>query len=155
MRTTEATIGLLELVQRLLALAESAPTVPLTGKVLLDRDDLLALLEALREAIPVEVEQAARLSQQREQILSDSRDEAEAVVREARSFAAQLTDETAIAREAQARADEVIDQSKRVAREIRLGARAYAEELVARLEASFEQELQMIRGHRQELNGGR
>ncbi len=155
MRTTEATIGLLELVQRLLALAESAPTVPLTGKVLLDRDDLLALLEALREAIPVEVEQAARLSQQREQILSDSRDEAEAVVREARSFAAQLTDETAIAREAQARADEVIDQSKRVAREIRLGARAYADELLARLEASFEQELQMIRGHRQELNGGR
>ncbi len=155
MRTTEATIGLLELVQRLLALAESAPTVPLTGKVLLDRDDLLALLEALREAIPVEVEQAARLSQLREQILSDSRDEAEAVVREARSFAAQLTDETAIAREAQARADEVIDQSKRVAREIRLGARAYADELLARLEASFEQELQMIRGHRQELNGGR
>lgn len=155
MRTTEATIGLLELVQRLLALAESAPTVPLTGKVLLDRDDLFALLEALREAIPVEVEQAARLSQQREQILSDSRDEAEAVVREARSFAAQLTDETAIAREAQARADEVIDQSKRVAREIRLGARAYADELLARLEASFEQELQMIRGHRQELNGGR
>lgn len=147
-------MGLLKWLERLAALLEGAPTLPLTGKILLDREEVLSLLDALQSAIPAELDQAARISQQREQILREAREEAEAVVREARSFAAQLTDETAIAREAQARADEVIDQSKRVAREIRTGARAYADEVLARLEESFERELEVIRSHRQELNGG-
>ena len=147
-------MGLFDLLQRLAALIEGAPTVPLTGKVLLDRDEVLELLDALQRTVPTEVEQAARLSQQREQILREAREEAESVVREARSFAAQLTDETAIAREAQAKADEVIDQSKRIAREIRIGARGYADDVLARLESDFERELEFIRVHRQELGGG-
>lgn len=146
---------LIELLAQLEEAVDAAPRVPLTGKALIDPEELFALIEELRATLPSDLSEAARWRQEREATLAEAREEAEALVREARAFAAQLTDETAIAREAQARADEIIDQSKRVAREIRVGAREYADEVLRNLEESYNQELQLIRRHREELAGGR
>lgn len=139
------------LLDRLEELVSGATKVPLTGKVLVDPDQVLAMLDEIRDVLPEEIRQAQRLSRERDEILREAREEAEAMVRDAKVYVAQLTDETAIAKEAQAKAEDILDQAKRVAKEIRLGARDYADELLAKVEGNLEKTLNTIRRSRDEL----
>lgn len=141
------------LLERLEELVAGATRVPLTGKVLLDPDAVLALIDELREALPEAIRAAGRVQQERDRILQAAREEAEAIVRDAKAFAAQLTDEQAVAREAQQKAEEMIEQAKRVAREIRAGALAYADELLGRVEQELRQAYEKIARDRAELRG--
>lgn len=115
-----------------------ATKVPLTGKVLMDPDDLLSLIDEMRELMPQEIRDANRVSRDREAILSEAREQAEAAVREANSIAARLTNESSVTQEAQKQADELIDQAKRVAREIRQNALEWADELFGRVQPDLE-----------------
>jgi len=115
-----------------------ATKVPLTGKVLLDPDELLSLMDEMRELLPQEIRDANRVARDREAILTEARDQAESTVREAQALAARLTAEHSVAQEAQKQADELIDQAKRVAREIRQNALEWADELFGRVQPDLE-----------------
>lgn len=129
---------IMDLLERLEETVAQATKVPLTGKVLLDPEELLSLVDEMRDLMPQEIREANRVARDREAILSNAREEAESTVREARSMAAQLTNEAAITREAQQQADQLIDQAKRVAREIRQNALEWADDLFARVQPELE-----------------
>lgn len=126
------------LLDRLEELAGQATRVPLTGKILLDPDDFLALVDEMRELLPREIRDANRVAREREAILQEAREQAEATVREAQALAAKLTGDSAVTKEAQQQADELIDQAKRVAREIRQNALEWADDLFARIHPELE-----------------
>jgi cell division septum initiation protein DivIVA len=126
------------MLDRLEELIAQATKVPLTGKVLVDPDELLALVDEMRELLPQEIRDANRVAREREAILSEAREQAEITVREAQALAAKLTSESAVAKEAQAQADELIDQAKRVAREIRQNALEWADDLFSRVQPDLE-----------------
>jgi cell division septum initiation protein DivIVA len=129
---------IMALIDRLEEMISQATKVPLTGKILMDPDELLALVDEMRELIPQEIREANRIARDREAILRESRELAEQTVREAQALAARLTSEAAVAQEAQTQADELIDQAKRVAREIRQNALEWADELFARTQPDLE-----------------
>lgn len=126
------------LLDRLEELIAQATKVPLTGKILLDPDEVLALVDEMREMLPQEIRDANRVARDRETIMHEAREQAEATVREAQAVAARMTAESAVAKEAQAQADELIDQAKRVAREIRQNALEWADELFGRVQPDLE-----------------
>ncbi|HLN60749.1 MAG TPA: hypothetical protein VK464_04285 [Symbiobacteriaceae bacterium] len=126
------------LLDRLEELIAQATKVPLTGKILLDPDEVLALVDEMREMLPQEIRDANRVARDRETIMHEAREHAEATVREAQAVAARMTAESAVAKEAQAQADELIDQAKRVAREIRQNALEWADELFGRVQPDLE-----------------
>jgi len=149
---------IMALIDRLEEMVTQATKVPLTGKVLLDPDELLALVDEMRELIPQEIREANRIARDREAILRESREQAEQTIREAQALASKLTSEAAVTKEAQQQADELIDQAKRVAREIRQNALEWADELFARaqpqieaLAAETERAANAIRKAREEL----
>ncbi len=129
---------MMALLDRLEELISQATKVPLTGKVLADPDELLALLDELREVLPLEIREANRVAKERETILTDAREQAETTVREAQALAARLTSESAVTKEAQGQADELIDQAKRVAREIRQNALEWTDDLFSRVQPELE-----------------
>lgn len=131
-------MDMMALLDRMEELMTQATKVPLTGKVLADPEELLSLVDEMRELLPQEIREANRVARDREAILQEGKEEAEQTVREARALASQLTSEAAIAKEAQAQADELIDQAKRVAREIRQNALEWADELFARVQPDLE-----------------
>jgi cell division septum initiation protein DivIVA len=130
---------IMALIDRLEELIAQATKVPLTGKVLLDPDELLSLVDEMRELIPQEIREANRVARDREAIIRESREQAEQTIREAQALASKLTSEAAVTKEAQSQADELIDQAKRVAREIRQNALEWADELFARTQPQMEQ----------------
>lgn len=129
---------IMALLDRLEEYIAQATKVPLTGKVLIDPDEILGLIDEMRDEVPQEVREANRVARDREAILSEAREQAENTVREAQNLAARMVSEATVTREAQAQADELIDQAKRVAREIRQNAMEWADDLFARVQPDLE-----------------
>ena len=129
---------IMALIDRLEELVSQATRVPLTGKILMDPDELLSLVDQMRDVLPQELREANRIARDRESVLQETREQVEQIIREARALAAQLTSEAAVTKEAQSQADELIDQAKRVAREIRQNALEWADELFARTQPDLE-----------------
>jgi cell division septum initiation protein DivIVA len=132
------TVEIMAMLDRFEDVIAGATKVPLTGKVLMDPDELLSIIDEMRELLPQEIRDANRVARDREAILSEAREQAESAVREANALAARLTAESSVTQEAQKQADELIDQAKRVAREIRQNALEWADELFGRVQPDLE-----------------
>ncbi|MGE5674992.1 MAG: hypothetical protein ACM3XM_14145 [Mycobacterium leprae] len=129
---------IMALLDRLEELITQATKVPLTGKILVDPDEALAVVDEMRDSLPQEIRESNRVARDREAILQAARDQAEAAVREAQEQALRLIAESAVTREAEMQANELIDQAKRVARDIRQNALEWADELFARVQPEME-----------------
>lgn len=143
---------ILALLDRLETLIQDATRVPLTGKVLVDPDEVLNLIDEMRDAMPAEVRAAGQVAATQEEILAGARAEADQLIREAREYVEQLTAESAVLTEARARSEEMVEQAKRVAREIRTGALEYADQILGRLEENVRKAHETIRASREELH---
>lgn len=142
---------LLTMLERLEELIDDAATVPFTKKVILNNEEIYRLIDELRKAIPDGMQQAHRVVRERDRILSQAREEAEAMVKETQSYAEKLTKESVIAQKAQAEAAAIIDEARRESREVRVAARNYAAELLQRVEGSLQKCMGIVRQGLEEL----
>ncbi|MBX6378271.1 MAG: ATPase [Clostridia bacterium] len=146
---------LLAILDELERLVDDAGHIPLTGKVVVDEEAVYAILDRLRAAIPEALHQAQRIHRERERILSQARDEAEALIQEAKAYAARLTSESSITQRATEEAERILEEARRMSREIRVGAREYASELLGKVEASLERCLAAVHAGQAELGAPR
>ena len=114
---------------------EASKKAAFSSKRLVDADKCLDLVDEIVDMLPVELERAANIIKERKQILSDAEAEAQQYLEEARKHADELVQETEIVRNANAQAEAMISSAKQNAKEIRLGARAYANEVLQDLES--------------------
>jgi vacuolar-type H+-ATPase subunit H len=121
-------------VERLESLAASARKLPLTNNVVLDQAAVLELIDQLRAAVPPEVSQARRVTEEAGRITERARDESDAIIARAQEQAARMLEERELVAMAKQRAAEIIDTSTREAAEIRRGADEYAAGVLIRLE---------------------
>jgi len=134
-------------------LAESS-RIPLTGKLLVDEQEILEIVDRLRQSIPDALHQAQRLTRDRDRLLQQAREEGEAFINESKAYAEKLTRDSVINQRAQEEGDRVVEEARRMSREIRLAARDYADELMERLEANMQKALSIVRAGREELGMG-
>lgn len=125
--------------------------IPMTGKVLVDDEAIFDIIDKIRTALPEELRQAKWITKERERILEEAQAEAGKLVDQGRGYIAKLVEESEITRQAQDRAEELVAQARKVAREIRNGANAYADDLLARLEKSLVGVVETLHEDREEL----
>lgn len=142
---------LLALLDELESFFAEASRIPLTSKLVVPEEEGFNLVDRLRKTIPEALHQAQRVSRDRERLLQQAREEGEALVQEARAYAEKLTRESIIAQKAQEEADRIIEESRRQSREMRVGARDYADDLLERVEQNMQKALSIVRQGRQEL----
>jgi len=121
-------------VERLESLAASARKLPLTNNVVLDQAAILELIDQLRVAVPPEVSQARRVTEEAGRITERAREESDAIIARAQEQAARMLEERELVAMAKQRAEELIDTATREAAEIRRGADEYAAGVLIRLE---------------------
>jgi bifunctional DNA-binding transcriptional regulator/antitoxin component of YhaV-PrlF toxin-antitoxin module len=102
--------------------------------VVLDQATVLELIDQLRVAVPDEVRQARRITEEAARITERAGEEGEAVIARAQEQAARMLEERELVKLAQERAEEIIDTVTREAAEIRRGADEYAAGVLVRLE---------------------
>lgn len=145
-------MDVLALLERLDSYLSECPRVPLTGKLLVDEEEVFTLIDDLRAALPQELEQARWILRERDRILQEARKESEEILRDAQGQIAALASESVIAKEARAQAEELMERARQVAREINLGAREYADEIMKKVEDMLVELLESVRQGRRELS---
>ena len=89
----------------------------LGGGWVVDREQLLDLIDRLRATAPASVEQAQLLLTERDRVLEGAREEAQILVHRAQQEAEMRVDAHELAVDAQQRADEIVERAGQSARE--------------------------------------
>ena len=113
---------------------ENAVSVPFSGKCMVDRNEILELIQDIRLKLPDEIKQAKWISKERARILAEAQQEADDIVKNAESRIAAMVNEHEISQKAYEQAETILSNAKKSAREIRLGTREYADNILGRVE---------------------
>ena len=115
------------------------------SKIIVNKDDIDELLAELRLRTPDEIKKYQKIIANKDAILNDAKERAEAMVSEATAHINQLVSEHEIMQQAYAQANEIVtaateqaqeilDSATSDANEIRIGAMRYADNLMANAE---------------------
>jgi cell division septum initiation protein DivIVA len=124
--------------QQIQQIVEEAKSMPLSSSVLVNREELLELIEAARDEVPEEVKQARWVVKDREELLGKARRDGELIVERAREEHTRLMSEQEIVRSAQAQADRILNDAGEQARRIKLEAEDYVDAKLAGFEVALE-----------------
>ncbi|HZS93334.1 MAG TPA: ATPase [Chloroflexota bacterium] len=114
------------LVDRLEAVINSGWRAPMTGKVAVDEQEAMDVLDLMRTTIPDEIKQARRLNQERDKILAQAQTEANRIVAQAQERAERMVQEDNLRLMAEDRAHDLVDQARREAEDVRRSADEWA-----------------------------
>ena len=127
----------LELTDRLHHLVHSAKKLPLSDQVLVNRQAIRDILDQIRATIPEEIREAHWIAQERQDMLTQAKREAEQIAAETRERQTQLASHHELIRQSEHAAEEIIEDARAREHEIRLGAQDYADEILNTLELNL------------------
>lgn len=144
-------MDVMALLDRLDSYLSECARVPLVGRLMVEEDEVFAIIDDLRAALPQELEHAKWLLKERERIIAEARKDADQILNDAQGQIASLASESSISKEARSQAEDLMDKARGVAREINSGAREYADDLMKRVEEVMEEVLDRVKQGRREL----
>lgn len=148
---SEAAPSVQELLLELRDLVEHARTMPMSASVLVNREEVLELIDEILAALPEELRHARWLVKEREEFLLQARREADEIVHAARTQAERMVERTEIAREARRIAQRKIDDADAQARRLRLECEDYIDQKLGEFEVVLDRTLQAVQQGRQRL----
>ena len=140
------------LVQRALDTVSTARTMPLSASVLVDRQELLDLLQGVLERLPDELRQARWLLRERDEFLATRQREADMLLEDVRAQAERMVQRTEIVRQANQVAQRILDDAREEARRLRHEAEDYCDQRLASFEIVLERTLKTVQAGREKLN---
>ncbi len=134
-------------------LISKSKRLPLTSNVIINEGKIYEFLDKLKASFPEEFKQARWIVKERDQVLDDSRKEADRITKEAQENVNKLVSETEIIKKAHRESEVIIKQAETKARGIRLEAEDYIDSKLANLEAILQKLLLSIEKGRDKLSG--
>jgi hypothetical protein len=104
----EGTADILYLLDRLEELVGIGKRVPFSGRVMVEEEEFLALVDQLRVAVPNEIRQAQRVIRERERIVGEAQDEGARIIQIAQDRAEAMVSQHNIVGEARIRSEEIL-----------------------------------------------
>src|SRR5262245_58692715 len=124
-------IDVLELIDRLDGLLSEARALPFTDQVRLEREAVFGVLDEIRATVPEEVRQARWIVKERQQMLAETARECELLLEQARAQAALECSPLRLTPLAERQAEEIQQQARRQAHELRAEVDAWADAILA------------------------
>jgi len=137
----ESILGLLDKVEDTL---DESNVVPFTSKVLVDKDELHSLIAEVRIKLPTEVKQSRWVVEERNKILLDAKKEAENILEDAKRKMELLVGENEVTKNAMVQAEAIVGDANETAREMRIGAMEYADDVLFQIEKSVKNAMEHI-----------
>ncbi|HHT37227.1 MAG: ATPase [Candidatus Wallacebacter cryptica] len=144
-------INLIILLDKLEDIIDNAPEIPLTGRVLLDSDELLELIEKIRNAVPEEVKRAEMVSTEKDRVISEGQQRAERIIAQAKEQAARMLKESEIYRQAQQEAKQILAEAHQRAQELIKGSEEYAFNVLSELHETLDKTIKVVARGQEEL----
>ena len=121
---------LLSLIDTLTEKIESASSIPLSGKSLIDKEEIVELIQEIKLKMPDDLKKAKWITDSREEIIENAKKDAAARIEKAKSEIITMMSETEIARQARELAADIESKANANASEIRVGAMRYSDQLL-------------------------
>lgn len=148
----DTNVDIIEIIDMLEETVEKASSVPLTRKVMVDKDEILDYLQEMRLIYPDEMKEAKWVKSQRDKILSEAETRAANIQKNAEETQMQLIDEHEITRCAYEQANELVRNASEQAMEIKADCDQYVEDILNDAEARLEMLLRKIREDRSDID---
>ncbi|MDQ0751553.1 cell division septum initiation protein DivIVA [Streptomyces africanus] len=137
----------------IVAAVSGARSMPMSASCVVNRAELLSMLEELRAELPGSLAQAQELIGDREQMVEQARQEAERIIQAAHAERGSLISDTEVARRSQAEADRILAEARQEAEEIRAEADEYVDSKLANFEVVLTKTLGSVGRGREKLLG--
>ncbi|MFD6886906.1 cell division initiation protein [Streptomyces sp. NPDC059957] len=137
----------------IVAAVGSARSMPMSASCVINRAELLALLEEVRGALPGSLAQAQELIGGREQMVEEARREADRIIESAHAQRGSLISDTEVARRSQDEADRILADARREADEVKAEADDYVDSKLANFEVVLTKTIGSVDRGREKLLG--
>lgn len=137
----------------IVAAVEGARAMPMSASCIVNRGELLASLDELRDLLPGELRAAGDLLATRDDVVAEGRAEAERIIAEAHAERARLVGKAEVAREAQREAERLRAASADEADTMRREIDEYVDTKLANFEVVLTKTLAAVERGRQKLRG--
>ena len=132
---------------------DSSWHLPLSGgKVIADSKEIRCLLEDLRLKLPKEVVQAKNIVQERNRIIDNAKEESEKLIKASEEKIRSMVSQSEIVKNAQMAANKIISEAKSEAKEVKIAANKYVENLMKEVEQAIAAGLTEMKKARQQLH---
>lgn len=142
----------LDRLAEIIAMVESARTMPMSRNCLLDRRELLDELIALREEVPGELRRATNLLDERDKIIDAGKQEAERIITEGEQEHARLVSVHEIVVSAEHEANRIITEARNEAQRLRDEVDDYVDTALANFEQFLTRALASIERGRDKMH---
>ena len=142
---------ILSILETLEDVVEKSVNIPIMGKCLIDKEEILEIIKEIRLKLPDDIKQAKWVKEERQRILLEAQKEANNIIKDAENKITSLVDEHEITKKAYEQANEIVSNAQKNAREIRIGTREYADSLLNKVEEILKETIEVIHVNREEL----
>jgi cell division septum initiation protein DivIVA len=137
----------------IVAAVAAARSMPMSASCVVNRAELLAMLDEVAAALPDSLAQAEDLLGDREQMVEQARAEARRIIESAHAERGSLVSDTHIARQSKDEADRIVAEARREADEIRAEADDYVDSKLANFEVVLTKTIGSVDRGREKLLG--
>ena len=137
----------------LIGIVENARSMPMSASCILNRGEVLGLLEEMRGLLPEEFRHAQMLLADRESVVDEGRREAARLITRAEEERVALTAETEVVAESQRQAARIRQEAADEARTMRGEVDDYVDTKLANFEVVLEKTITAVRRGRDKLSG--
>lgn len=148
----------LELLDELEEIIDKGAGVPFSGRCILERDELMDIVQELKLKLPDDLKQAKWIKEERQRILQEAQAEADDIIKAANEKGISMINEHEITQQAIEQARQIIDKANSDAAAIADSAYGYADDLLETVEKvsvasmkELEQCISIVRNNRSSL----
>ncbi len=128
----------LELLEEIEEIVDTAAGFPLTGKIMIDSEELLEIVREIRAELPDEIQQAQWIKNERERIIEEARQQYDTVIASAEKRAESLVENNDITVKSKIRADELMSITEETAKQLKVGTYEYLDEILYNFQGKME-----------------
>ena len=140
-----------KLLEDLESLVMNASKMPFSNKKMVEEEEILQIIDDLKESMPAELEQAKKVLAEKDKINSDAQHHAESMVAQAKDYIAKLTEESELVRQAQEHANQIIQNANDSSEQLKNSSITYAGDVLKYVESTLEKTLSSIQQNRESL----
>jgi len=136
-----------------IAAVEEARSVPLSASCVLNRGEILLFLDKVKDSFPSDLAKAIAVLRDKDQILESAREQADAIIAQAREEVARLVEQTSIVTNARKEAQKIMAEANADSDASRDEIDEYIDTRLATLEVVLNKTLDVISKGRDQLGG--
>lgn len=129
----------LELLDEIEEIVDTASGFPLTGKIMVDADEILEIVKEIRVELPDEIQQARWIKDERQRIIDEAKKEYDSIIADAQKQAEALIENDDITVKAKMRAEEIIRIAEMNCKQLKMSTYDYVDSILFNFQNKMDQ----------------